>query len=253
MAQSIVAPVLATTPVSKPEPRGMTIAELLLFVAGFAIAFRLETFWGVMSVLPAAILWRQFAYRRAAHPAEWLAILLMTYFLAQQTLDLDRSADWFFKRIGTSPSVTAGRLQFAAIVSGALMVALGTVWFSRRWLSSWVITILVAAAATVWFRWPTVAFALALPWLLPQPSAPASDLPGWLNVELRMHLSHVPALLVFAIPAVAALFWWRKRTWIWTEWASVFVAILAATLMLVMLYVLRQESPSTGASLPNGL
>ena len=251
-----------TSVADKPaEPRSMTIADLLVFIAGFAVVMKLvvpsppaggSLRWDELPILALFVLWtiavavalvtleRQIVYRRQTRPAEWLtilAVLISSFVIWIPDLDTAVRA---LNNNGQSPSPDFHAIRWLlASASLAVITAGGFVLlaFCNR-LPGWIRTIFLAVLLAVWFWGPVECVVREFP----QRTAPADGWrPRWLEwarVESFNIVQSVPFWLPVAVPAVAALIERRRRTrrWIWSEWLSSATVLTAGLLFLALFY-----------------
>jgi hypothetical protein len=256
----------ATTPAnSRPiaisEPRGITILDLLAFIAGFAIAltpfasqnaapgpidFPLLTVlvmsvwlpWTAEIVVALDALERQFAYRRPLHPAEWMAILIA---LVGATFWIPPMEMWgvmLLSPILQPSDYRVIRWILAAIAVFVLFAGSGALAMFRARLPIWTITLLLAPLVLLWFCVPVDVVERLFPQRTLGADAPGPRWLSWAYVELHNIVTSLPRWVPFGIATVAL---WqerctRSRRWIWTQWLACIAATLFGLFFLVVLY-----------------
>ncbi len=262
-----------SVPPSKPlpEPREFTVRDWFFVVAGVATAslmpgpfagvWLLGISLGVAILLLAVqialapslvvtfvLLGRQLQYRRAARPAERLALALVGWQISAAVPNLDTAINDLHIGVGMSPDFnwSAWRWGFAGVT---LLLALLTVGLShalrgRGW--AWLQSLGVVAALALLFWAPLNVLNRDPPWpAWLVPGAPYSSE----ALLIRDAVCCVPNGLVFAVPAVATLVSWRHRprSWVWTEWVSAGSALVLALLWLAMVAIsVIENGPPAG-------
>jgi hypothetical protein len=255
------------------EPRSMTLADLLVIVAGVGISFTIPPISGFpppfipispgfiiaalvdWSLLAAGlttslvILVRLMAYRRPARPAEWLAILVALLLVLRTVPDLDTVVNRAFGREWLSNSLGTCRWIVGGIGLAAFLVGIMVLVAMRRVMPHWARTLVLAALALVLLWGPLDVFSREAPWLLPSWTEGRPEWLFWASVEGRRYAAMLPLGLLFGVPARAALARWERRgtrRWIWTEGLGLGTALLLGSLWLGSLYGLRSEWPPDG-------
>ena len=249
----------------------MTLSDLLTLIAGVAIALKLPSpfSWPPTMQMPAIIagafmicgvalmaaagvmlvtLRRQWAYKRVVHPAEWLAILMVATWISEVwPFRTDDVVNMHFGATWTSASYSGRRWLVGAAALAIVLNLAGITALARRFLASWIVTLLLAAAAVAWLWGPVVVFSQEVSF----PAGPWTDtrsLTFWLYRSVWDFARSLLSWILFGVPAMAALIERRtgQRRWVWTEWTSVVTALVPVTVGLVFFYMLYSESPSEG-------
>ncbi len=264
MAEISISPAAVAGPPPRSEPRSMTIADLLALMLGVGIVL---TFCGIPPIsaqarqsrnlisdidiltglfVPLALvsLQRQFAYRRPARPAEWLAIVFAIFLihlsLPWWTHDIDRlrgrlwAQSWW-----TWPRLSRAHLTGVALLS--LLAGLVILAGLRNQLPHWTKTILISGLIFVWILIPQEFLYLESPQATFQPVGQGTLQERWLAWSYGAMCQFVVSLpigLAYGIPALAALIERRagSRPWVWTEWIAAAASLMNALLILGFVY-----------------
>jgi hypothetical protein len=247
----------------------MTIADLVMMIAGFAIALRfaLETGnvdrqqarqWqnpdpiGLLFIVLAAFvvsaslisLMRQVVYRRPALPAEWLVHVLSAA-LIRTSLPYWFSLDYL---AGTALTGWGIELEPARrLVGGSAAslpaIAAGVLYLLRNRLPQVVTTLYVATLLVLWLMaLPIIDDMLGLSsplWSVGDTVA-SSRVFLWAPPLARNSLVSLPLFVPFGILAVATMRSFRAtwRRWVWSEWFCFITAILTGLAIFGLFYSL---------------
>jgi hypothetical protein len=252
----------------RPEPRSMILADVMALVAGLGIGLLLPPNSGMLPFMPIpvwfivaslvvwslqalalatalAVLVRQMTYRRPAHPAEWLAVLIALLLVLRVVPNLDTVVNWLFSPGWTSNSFGLCRWILGGAAMAAFLLGLAVLNFVRRVMPYWLKTLLLAAFALILIWGPFQAFSMEGPWLLPSGTGLQPKWLFWIYGEGLRYATWLPPGLLFGVPATAALAEWRRRgsrRWVWIEWVGIAIALLLGFLWIGDLY-LRSEWP----------
>jgi hypothetical protein len=256
---------------SMPEPRAFTLRDWFFVVAGVAAAslmpgpFAGAWFLGFslplavfllavqIALAPAfvvtlALLGRQLQYRRAAKPAEGLALTLVGWQIASAVPNLDTTINDLHTAAGTNLAFdwSAWRWGFAGVT---LLLVLLTVVLCRALRGrggAWPQSLGLVAAVALLFWGPLDVLNRERPW----PAALLLGTPHTMQALLiRDALYCVPHGLIFGVPAVATVMSWRLRPrgWLWTEWLAAASSLVLALLILVMVAInVFENRPGAG-------
>jgi hypothetical protein len=189
---------------------------------------------------------RQLTYRRPAHPAEWLAILIALLLGQRAIPNLDTVVNWLFSQSWTSNSFGLCRWIVGGAAMAAFLLSLAVLGLVRRAIPYWTKTLFLAVFALILLWGPFQALAMEGPWLLPSGSGLQPQWMFWIYGESLRYVAWLPPGLLFGVPATAALAEWRQRgsrRWVWTEWMGIGIVLLLGFLWIGELY-LRSEWPS---------
>lgn len=264
---------LATGNGPTTQPRWLTVSDHLALITGFAIALVLPPafgYGGLHAQLPAwltasmALVWlllslelaialvvlvRCFRYRSMPRPAEWLAILLATWFIAQTMPGVDDLVNRIYQITGSTADFGVWRWYIAA---AALVVALAPALLLvplRRRLSPGLRTVLMSTVALALLWAPLPVLSRQFDTLFPPLNWLGVGWSFWLAVSSLRGLGYLPTGLLFGVPAVAAYLSWRRgsrRGWLWTEWVGAGAAALLGMGWLFFYYFGSYEWPPTG-------
>jgi hypothetical protein len=240
------------------EPRWMSLADLMVVVAGCAIGYSLNPFipgwtrpidvygtgsfeyaslfWtarGPLLILgfaiAAAIVLRRARYGGTPRRAEWPALVLAAALVSTAVLDhayaLRRtgppgSSDW---RPDHWPWAAAWSLS--ALAGLVLLVAF------RRRIPCWVRALALASLATMWLCGPAHVYFKQATGAPPQTVGSTATWPFQLRWSGWLDCGRWPELLLFGV-AIAAALSDRKRpgrcVWAWTEWAGLGIGLVLA-------------------------
>jgi hypothetical protein len=254
---------------SPSEPRGMTILDLVVLVGGVAVAFVIPKLAGgstgssVDSIEPLALLivWvcilhvpmlafavttvivaRRARYGGHARPAEWISLGFAALWIVDALPNLDEAVNevLVWRTCEVPQDIGLIRWQLAGVALIVMAAVLAAIWALRARLPYSLLTLLFVLLEVVWLWGPATASTCELPWLLPY-QLPFE--PKWLyevNRWLHYFAGRLPEVLVYGVPAVAAIRGlWRKDgpRWRWTEWAgATLLGILLGALLLRNLF-----------------
>jgi hypothetical protein len=257
----------------KVPPRWLTVSDHLALITGCAIALVLPPalgYGGLHAQLPAwltvamavvtlllslelaialVVLVRCFQYRAMPRPAEWLAILLATGFIAQTMPGVDDVVNRIYQITGSTADFGLWRWRIAA---AALLVVLAPALFLvplRRRLSPGLRTVSISAMALVLLWAPLPVLSRQFDTLFPPLNWLGVGWSFWLAVSSLRGIAYLPTALLFGVPTAAAFFTWRRggrRGWLWTEWAGAGVAALLGIGWLFFYYFGSYAWPPTG-------
>ena len=254
------------------EPRWLTVADLVVIVAGVALVmgipwearaafasplplvflalvagFRLTVVCALVIAL--AVLFRRGRYGGPVRPAEWLALGLASLGLLDLVPRLDGAVNSYYAAVGSTALDfgVARWLLSAPAAAGVVLVVAGLAFLmpqaraGSRFASALAV-ILIVGGLFLWFWGPCEVVRLQLPWIMvPSPQGEPTSW-GWrlpVVVTLREVVANgLPALTWGILAAVTVRAWWAGRrgpgTRVWTETAAFADAVLAALLFTVM-------------------
>ena len=223
---------------------GPVVASGFLGISPMQAAFALATqvVLAPTFIVTIASLGRQFQYRRAARPAERLALTLVGWQVASAVPNLDTTIQYLavvnnMDRVINWP-VCRWSLAGISLLLAVVVACLSHSLCGRRshWLQS--LSVIVVVALLFWA--PLDMLRRSGPW----PSHAAASTTQALLIRDAFYC--VPHGLVFGVPAIATLLSWcqRPRGWLWTEWVSAVSALALALLWLVMVAVSAHPGPA---------
>ncbi len=257
---------------SSAEPRGMTIADMLVFTTGvgIAIAIMMPTrqaagalgFFTIEFPCPILVVFamscvavpvefgitlvsfaRQIVFKRPSRAAEWLAIFEIAFFIKVMLLDLDTAVNQTFGRGSLAISIAARRYVLGGV---ALDVLIGGFCGLAQWanrLPHWAKTLTLAAMALAGL-WVMDVGSAEFNRLVQDASGQQSGLLRSLFVNACLSAAGLPKWLLLGVPAVAALVERRdgRRRWVWTEWVGFgAVAVSELVVFILSLYFLWSD------------
>jgi hypothetical protein len=245
--------------ISQPraEPRGMSLVDLMVAVAGCAVGYFLQPFslgW-VLSVdaygtgsfgydslfgtarrpllilgfaTAAAILVRQVRYGRMPRPAEW-ALVIAAALVSTAVLD-HAYARWL---TGASASPWApDKWRWAAVWSLFALAGLILLITLRRRISPWVWALGLTALAVAWLSGPAHVYFKQATGAPPQTFSSTATWAFQLRWSGWADRGRWPELILFGVPIAVGL---RdhmrpgRRTRAWTEWIGLGLGLVLAT------------------------
>jgi hypothetical protein len=227
-----------------PEPRGITLADLGVMVAGVALLMTIPSralgwppylspppllFFVVMGglrltvgfglVLALVVLCRHGRYGGPVRPAEWLALGLASLGLLDVVPNLDEAVNAYYAAVGSTAldfGVARWLLSAPAAV-GVVLVVAGLVLLRRRTrdgsrIASALTVVGIVGGMFLWFWGPCEVARLQLPWLLvPGPQGDPSSW-GWrapVVFAVRYMVANGPTALTWGLAAAATVRAWR--------------------------------------------
>jgi hypothetical protein len=267
-----------------PEPRGMTLADLGVLVAGVALVMTLPArtsawppflpppqtwFFALIGglrlavacgmVLALVVLFRRGRYGGTVRPAEYLALALAAFGLLDVTPGLDDAVNACFAPAAFAHNgfSTLRWLLAAPAIAGVVLIAAGVLLLRRRVRAGSRVAAAITVAAIVgglllWFWGPCQIAQLELPWLLvPSPRGdPAAW--GWRGpvvLALREMIGNGPVDLTWGMPAAAAVRRWRNhRRGTAPAWVwtegAAILVIVAAAASFLLLAAANMQGPA---------
>ena len=222
-----------------------TALLFFLFIGSLRLAV------GLGLVLAIVVLFRRGRYGGRVRPAEWLALGLASFGLAEVVSNLDAAVNAYYAAVGSTALDfgVARWLMSAPAALGVVLLVAVLLLLRRRTrdgsrLASILTVVGIVGGMFLWFWGPCEVVRLELSWLLvPSPEGNPSSW-GWrgpvvlaLRELVANSLMGLTWCLLFAITLRAWLDDHRygtARSWIWTERAAFVNAVVVALLMLPM-------------------
>jgi hypothetical protein len=265
----------------RPEPRWMTLADLGVIVAGFALVMavpsrasawppfllpgsmlflavlgclRLTVGFGV--VLALVVLFRRGRYGGPVRPAEWLALGLASLWLLDVLPNLDEAVNAYYAAVGsTTLDFGAARwLVSAAAAAGIVLVVVGLVLLRRparegSRVASALTVVGIVGGLSLWFWGPCEVARLELQWLLvPGPQGDPSTW-GWkapVVFALRDMVASGPTAFTWGLAAAATVREWRadrRRGRVRARVWTELAAIAVVVVAALLLMVVGTQGP----------
>lgn len=278
-ADAIALGMTRMSPQPRTETRWMSLADLMVAVAGCAVGYSLQPFspgwvvvhdaYGVGSfhydsifwtarrpllilafAVAAATLVRQARYGRMPRPAEWSVLVLAASLVSTSVLD----RAYALRPPGPPGSHVwapdawhwAAAWSLHALAVLMLLVAL------RRHIPSWAQSLGLVSLAIMWLSGPAHLYFKRATGLPPVPSGSTATWGFQLRWSGWAEQGRWPELLLFAIVVAAALTDRRRpgrRAWAWTEWAGLGLSlVLAAFWWLDRISLIDRTNPARWAS-----
>ena len=243
--------------ISQPrtEPRGMSLIDLMVAVAGCAVGYFLQPFslgwvpsvdaygtgffgydslfWTACRPLlilgfatAAAILVRQARYRRMPRPAEWTALVIAAALVSTGVLD-----HAYGRCPSASPAWEPDKWRWAAAWSLFGLAGLILLITLRRRIFPWVWTLGLTTLAVAWLSGPAHVYFKQVPGALPQTLSSTATWIFQLRWSGWVDRGRWPELILFGVAIAAGL---RDRTrpgrrvWAWTEWIGLGLGLVLA-------------------------
>jgi hypothetical protein len=235
---------------ARAEPRPMSLADMMVVVAGCAVAHTLRPFflgwvnagsvYGLTSFFyhslyftarrpllivafatAAAILVRQARYTRMPRPAEWSALVMAAALLSEALIEYAYD-HWLAKPLGPpDPSIVT--VRWAAAWTLPALACLTVLMVLRRRIPAWARTLILIAVTAMLFCGPVHGYFKGATGAPPRDTGASATWAFQLRWAAWTDGGRWPELLVFGIPIALALCDWKKPAggrWIWTEWAG---------------------------------
>lgn len=249
----------------RPEPRSMTLVDVMAMVVGVAVGLAIVEnqdvyvmsgfltmvpdrfagmaqhsvgwIWGVSVTMAAVTLGRVARHRRGPRPAEWLVIVIAIGYASGG----DRI--WFpaervnFRVMTPMDAIEDFHRERSIVASLAGLVAvLGLIVLRRlrRKLPAWAVTIGLCLALTLLAWGPIYVAAMdATAWISPSIGINGAELVNISILAATTWAGLVPTGLLIGIPLVGAIADVnRRRGWTWVEWGSMVSSGLILPILL---------------------
>jgi hypothetical protein len=262
----------------RPEPRWITLADLVVIVAGFALVMAIPsrasgwppflpppTRWfltviggrglaeGFGVVLALVVLFRRGRYGGPVRPAEWLALGLASLWLLDVLPNLDEAVNAYYAAVGSTALDfgVARWLVSAPAIAGVVLIVAGLVLLRRpvcegSRVAAALTVVGIVAGLSLWFWGPCEVARLELPWLLvPGPQGDPSTW-GWkapVVFVLRDVVASGPTALTWGLATAATVREWRADRRRGRVRARVWTELAAVTDIVVAALLLMAVGP----------
>jgi hypothetical protein len=244
----------------RTEPRGISLTDLIVLVAGCAVGCTLQPlspksvpsgdvygtgFYGEYSLfgtiirrpllviafaIAATILVRLARHGRMPRPAEWPTLVLAAALVSTRVLDATYGLEVGGppdKRSFWSPSEWpwAAAWALAALATLIVLAAL------RRRMPPWMRALVLASVAVMWLCGPAYVSWQSVPGEPPQPVGATAAWAFQLRWSEWANRGKWPELILFGVPITAGLIDRARsgrRAWTWTEWIGLVLGLVFA-------------------------